>query len=126
REPAAVAIVEVTVLLVVSAEADVVAETTIRRCAARFNLGLMVEGRRTDTAGERTVAGIRTSLEDLVDEARGTSRRVRGRATAGVNLQFLQTEARFRRCVVVVKCTVHRNTVVFKAGEERLVATHVR
>src|SRR5581483_9089268 len=123
---AAVAVIDETVGLVVTGEADVVTERTVGGRSADLDARLLVVVGIGDAEIRAGKARERPRLNHLVDEARGARGGDRGGSAAGVHLQLLKAETRFRRRVVVIEGAVDRNAVVLVAGVVRVLAADVR
>ncbi len=107
----AVELVEITEILIVPADADVIREHPIRRRAAGFYLQIVIVCRRSDAAVDRCVAGERSGLDDLIDEPRKPAGALAGGAAPGVDLQLLLTERSGRAARIVVKRAIDRYAV---------------
>src|SRR5580700_4635321 len=107
----AVITVDVVERLVQTRDADVVRKHTIRRRAAGFDRGAMIERRRCDAERAGRVPGKRSAFDDLVNEAGETLALGRRRVRAGVDLDFGIPERRRRARSVVVERAVYRDAV---------------
>ena len=79
-------LIVVALAVCITADAEVVREVAVRRCAARFEVQLVVETRRANPDIKVREPRIGTGLDDLVDEAGQTLRLcVRGGSTGRSN-----------------------------------------
>ena len=120
-----VPLIHETVVLVESADADVIAEQAIGRRAAGFDVQTMIVGRAAERRVRDPVARIRAALDDLIDEARQPLSLAVGRRRAGVDLQFQLPERRDGARRVAVDAAVHGNAVQLVADLARIAAADV-
>ena len=94
RVARAVELIDVAVILVETADADVVTEAPVGRRAAGFNVDAVIKRRRSDVDVADAVPGICSGLNHLVDEAGEALRLSVRRRCAGIDLQLGLTERR--------------------------------
>ncbi len=114
-ERGAVELIEITEILVRSAEPNVIRKVPVGRRAAGFDSRVVIKRRRAKCQVARCVSRIGSGLDDLVNEA-GQAGRVGIRLAASrINLKLLLSERRFGVAGIVVERTVDRYAVVFVA-----------
>ena len=125
RVAGAAELIDVAIILIVAADADVVREHAVGRRAAGLDVGAVIEDRDADAEIRGGVAGKRSGLDHLIDETGESLRLGVGRRRAGVDLQLELPERRERARRIVVERAIDRNAVELVTDLRRVAAAYV-